>query len=96
MRLLSADDFGCFAMISRSIWLARNQWVYEGHITHKEDIINRASEELAQFLLCQANPPGSLAPESTIVDFMKHSMLVHPMLSVMYCRRSANKAAHSF
>lgn len=37
----TGDDLGSFAMTAWSIWLHRNQLVFEGRMEQKEDIINR-------------------------------------------------------
>lgn len=67
------------------------------HIT-LQAIILKASVviETDAFDVVQATKVSdSLAPESAIVDFIKHFILVHPMTSVMYFQRSANKSSHS-
>lgn len=40
----SGDNLVCFAMLSWSIWLVRNQLVFEGRIVQTTDAVNRASE----------------------------------------------------
>lgn len=47
------DDMGSFSMISWSIWLNRNAFLYEAKFLSSFEVISRACSLWAQFLQCQ-------------------------------------------